>query len=195
MKDGNRIRAVVYVVGDNIDTDQMIPAEHLTLDPSIPEERLGLGAFALSGLPNPKKPFIEESGREDIVNGKAKARYNAIVAGRGFGEGSSREHAPVALGAAGVEVVAAVNYTRIFFENCTTTGEVLPVFTKGDITDKFDIGDLIEINLENKTIYNKSKEAEYPITLPEGNARAMIEAGGLFAYARKKGLIPERPEE
>ncbi|MCX8107674.1 MAG: 3-isopropylmalate dehydratase, partial [Verrucomicrobiae bacterium] len=80
------IKGPVYVVGDNIDTDQIIPAEYLNLVPTIPEEYERLGAYALSGLPTQLYPIrYVEDGQLDSV-------YPIIVAGKNFGCGSSREH-------------------------------------------------------------------------------------------------------
>jgi 3-isopropylmalate/(R)-2-methylmalate dehydratase small subunit len=79
---------------DNIDTDQIIPAEHLTLVPSKPDEYEKLGSLALSGLPSIHGKFVED--------GEMKTKYKVIIAGANFGCGSSREHAPVALGASGL---------------------------------------------------------------------------------------------
>src|SRR5512137_790110 len=85
----------VFVVRDNIDTDQIIPAQYLTLVPTIPDEYEKLGGHALSGLPESLYParFIQP--------GELDSEYPIIVAGRNFGCGSSREHAPIALGSAG----------------------------------------------------------------------------------------------
>jgi 3-isopropylmalate/(R)-2-methylmalate dehydratase small subunit len=87
-----------YVVGDNIDTDQIIPAEHLTLVPSKPDEYQKLGSFALIGLPDSYTVRFVEPG-------ETKTKYSIIIGGANFGCGSSREHAPVALGASGAAAV------------------------------------------------------------------------------------------
>src|SRR6516225_5013709 len=98
----------VYVVRDNIDTDQIIPAEYLTLVPTIPDEYERLGSYALCGLPDSLYPtrFVNE--------GKLDSDYPIVIAGRNFGCGSSREHAPIALGSAGARVVVAESFARIF---------------------------------------------------------------------------------
>src|SRR5918997_1831415 len=110
----------VFVVGDNIDTDQIIPAQYLTLVPTITEEYEKLGSYAMIGLPDDLYParFVPDGG--------LKTPYKIVVAGRNFGCGSSREHAPIALGAAGVEAVVAESFARIFFRNCVATGELYP---------------------------------------------------------------------
>src|SRR5207245_1185240 len=107
----------VYVLGDNIDTDQIIPAEYLSLVPTIAEEYRKLGSYALAGLARTpdQPPFVPP--------GAMTGPYTIIVAGKNFGCGSSREHAPIALGAAGTEAVGAESVARIFFRDCAATGE------------------------------------------------------------------------
>lgn len=191
------IKGSAYVLGDKIDTDQIIPADRLTWNPAIPEERLKLGSYCFDGLPDEfkaKHPFIREDEREAIGNGSQKARYNVIVAGKGFGCGSSREHAANALGAAGIEVVVAKGYARIFFENCVATGEVLPSTSREYIIDNFKMDDPVEVSLDDNKIVNL-RTGDYFELEPLGYVRPMVEAGGLFPYARQKNLIPERPKE
>src|SRR6516162_412608 len=91
----------VYVVRDNIDTDQIISAQYLNLVPTIPEEYEKLGSYALAGLPESLYPA------RYVKNGKLDSEYPIVVAGKNFGCGSSREHAPIALGSAGCRVVLA----------------------------------------------------------------------------------------
>ena len=109
------IKGKCYVTKDNIDTDQIIPAEYLTLVPSKPDEYEKLGSYALIGLPDDLYPtrFVDIDAM--------KTEYPVIIGGQNFGCGSSREHAPVALGAAGAKVVVAESYARIFFRNCVST--------------------------------------------------------------------------
>ncbi|GMH09548.1 hypothetical protein Nepgr_011389 [Nepenthes gracilis] len=119
-----------YVVGDNIDTDQIIPAEYLTLVPSNPEEYQKLGSYALCGLPSSYTlRFVEEN--------QYKSKYSVIIGGANFGCGSSREHAPVSLGAAGAAAVVAESYARIFFRNSVATGEIYPLESEEDGDDSF----------------------------------------------------------
>src|SRR5512147_2103881 len=82
----------VFVVGDNIDTDQIIPAQYLNLVPTIPEEYEKLGSFALCGLPE------SQYSVSYVKDGQLDSDFTIVVAGRNFGCGSSREHAPIALG-------------------------------------------------------------------------------------------------
>src|SRR6187401_3452807 len=84
----------VYVVRDNIDTDQIIPAQYLNLVPTIKEEYEKLGSYALCGLPDALYP------KRFVAEGQMDTEYPIVIAGKNFGRGSSREHAPIAMGAA-----------------------------------------------------------------------------------------------
>ncbi len=173
------IRGKVYVLGDNIDTDQIIPAQYLNLVPTIPEEYEKLGSYALCGVLD-APAFVPQ--------GQAKTPYTIIVAGRNFGCGSSREHAPIAIGAAGGKAVVAESYARIFFRNCVATGELYPMETPVRLVDEFVIGDDAVIDLDASTITNARTGATMALT-PLGDARPVIDAGGLFEYARRTGMI------
>ncbi|KAF8018897.1 hypothetical protein BT93_H3709 [Corymbia citriodora subsp. variegata] len=173
-----------YVVRDNIDTDQIIPAEYLTLVPSNPAEYEKLGSYALIGLPESYETrFIEPN--------ETKTKYKIVIGGENFGCGSSREHAPVALGAAGVVAVVAESYARIFFRNSVSTGEVYPLETDVRICEECRTGDTVTIELAESKLINHTTGKEYELK-PIGDAGPVIEAGGIFAYARKTGMIPSQ---
>jgi len=176
------IRGRVYVVGDNIDTDQIIPAEYLNLVPTIPEEYRKLGSYAMAGMPlaADQPPFVPPGGME--------TPYRIVVAGKNFGCGSSREHAPIALGAAGVKAVVAESYARIFFRNCVATGELYPVETAERVVQAFRTNDEAVVDLDAATITNTASGAVHRLR-PIGDAGPVIAAGGLFAYARQTGMI------
>ncbi|KAJ6415396.1 hypothetical protein OIU84_004235, partial [Salix udensis] len=151
-----------YVVGDNIDTDQIIPAEYLTLVPSKPDEYEKLGSYALIGLPATYKTrFIEAN--------QTKTKYSIVIGGENFGCGSSREHAPVALGAAGVAAVVAESYARIFFRNSVATGEIYPLESEVRICEECKTGDLITIELMESKLINHTSGKEYKLK-PIGDA-------------------------
>ncbi|KAH7514192.1 hypothetical protein FEM48_Zijuj11G0062600 [Ziziphus jujuba var. spinosa] len=171
-----------YVVGDNIDTDQIIPAEYLTLVPSNPSEYEKLGSYALCGLPATYSTRFVESN-------ETKSKYSIVIGGANFGCGSSREHAPVALGAAGTAAVVAESYARIFFRNSVATGEVYPFESEVRICDECRTGDVITIELGESRLINHTTGKEYKLK-SIGDAGPVIEAGGIFAYARKTGMIP-----
>ena len=170
----------VYVVKDNIDTDQIIPAQYLTLVPTIAEEYEKLGSYALIGLPDDQYPtrFVPE--------GTLKTPYQIVIAGRNFGCGSSREHAPIAMGAAGVQVVVADSFARIFFRNCVATGELYPYDLTERLCDVVKTGDEATLDFDNDTLTVNGKT--YSLK-PLGDVRPVIDAGGLFNYARESGMI------
>ncbi len=174
------ITSPIFVCKDNIDTDQIIPAEYLTLVPTIAEEYEKLGTYALIGLPNDQypTPFIAE--------GQMKTPYRIVVAGRNFGCGSSREHAPIAMGAAGVEAVIAESFARIFFRNCVATGELYPYDATERLCEKLKTGDEATLNFEEETLTVNGQT--YSLK-PLGDAKPVIDEGGLFNYARKTGMI------
>ncbi|KAF8765504.1 hypothetical protein HU200_008653 [Digitaria exilis] len=175
-----------FVVGDNIDTDQIIPAEHLTLVPSKPDEYRKLGSFAFAGLPSAAYPT------PFVAPGEESTRYAVIVGGANFGCGSSREHAPVALGAAGARAVVAESYARIFFRNSVATGEVYPLeLADAGAWKECKTGDVVTVDLGNSVFINHTSGKEYKLK-PIGDAGPVIEAGGIFAYARKTGMIASK---
>ncbi len=175
------IRGKAFVVGDKIDTDQIIPAVHMTLVPTVPEEYTQLGSFALSGLPNDYTTRL-------IPDGQVPGQYAIVIAGRNFGCGSSREHAPIALGAAGVRAVVAESFARIFFRNCLATGELYPVESTTRLCETIKTGDEIELDLDAEVLRLADGSAEFPLK-PLGQTRDVVSAGGLFEFARREGLV------
>jgi 3-isopropylmalate/(R)-2-methylmalate dehydratase small subunit len=174
------VTSPIYVCKDNIDTDQIIPAQYLTLVPTIAEEYEKLGSFAMIGLPDNLYPvrFVPE--------GELKSPFKIIVGGRNFGCGSSREHAPIALGAAGVEAVVAESFARIFFRNSVATGELYPYDSTERLCDKLKTGDIGTLDFDADTLtVNGTTYALKPL----GEVRPVIDAGGLFNYARQSGMI------
>src|SRR2546426_10392095 len=135
----------VYVVRDNIDTDQIIPAQFLNLIPTLPDEYEKLGSFALSGLPDSLYPT------RFVKPGALDTDYSILVGGRNFGCGSSREHAPIALGSAGCKVVLAEGFARIFFRNCVATGELYPCECLDRLCDKLRTGQSVTVDLDAGT--------------------------------------------
>lgn len=178
----SRISGKVFVVGDNIDTDQIIPAEYLNLIPTIKEEYDKLGSHALCGLPesNYKTPFVKQ--------GQMDSDYSIIVAGRNFGCGSSREHAPISLGSAGCHVVVAESFARIFFRNSMSTGEIYPCESTAPIRQEFSNGDKATVDLDQLTLTNETTGKVFSFK-PLGDVKPVVDSGGLFNYARKSGMI------
>ncbi len=158
----------VYVVRDNIDTDQIIPAQYLTLVPTIPDEYEKLGSYALCGLPDSLYPirFVKE--------GQLDSDYSIVVGGKNFGCGSSREHAPIALG---------------FFRNAVATGDLYPCECTSRLCEVLKTGDVVAVDLDKCTVTVKATGKVYSFK-PLGDVRPVVDAGGLFNYARKSGMIP-----
>ncbi|HTL18419.1 MAG TPA: 3-isopropylmalate dehydratase [Patescibacteria group bacterium] len=173
-----------YVVRDNIDTDQIIPAQYLTLVPTIPAEYEKLGSFAMCGLPDSLYP------KRFITDNKLDSDYPIVVAGRNFGCGSSREHAPIALGSAGCRVVLAESFARIFFRNSVATGELYPCECLERLCDILKTGDVITVDLDAGTVNQQATGKTYRFK-PLGEVRPVVDAGGLFNFARKSGMIPQ----
>ncbi len=174
----------VYVVRDNIDTDQIISAKYLNLVPTIHEEYEKLGSFALEGLPDQEYPV------RFVKAGATDTEYPIVIGGRNFGCGSSREHAPIALGAAECQAVVAESFARIFFRNCVATGEVYPVECEGRLCEIFKTGDLATVDIDANTITHQGTGKTYSLK-PLGEVRPVVDAGGIFQYARKAGMIPQ----
>jgi len=174
----NKVTAKIYVLGNDIDTDQIISAQYLNLLPTDPEERKKLGSYALAGLPEGYLPFIDK--------GEFQSIYGIIVAGKNFGCGSSREHAPVALEAAGIKAIIAQSYSRIFFRNSVNTGLLYPFETPDKICDQMETGDEVELDTENRTLLHKESGTTYQLN-SLGDAEKIINCGGIFQYAKKYG--------
>jgi 3-isopropylmalate/(R)-2-methylmalate dehydratase small subunit len=172
----------VYVVRDNIDTDQIIPAQYLNLVPTIPEEYEKLGAYALCGLPESSYPS------RYVADGQLNSQYPIVIGGRNFGCGSSREHAPIALGSAGCKVVLAESFARIFFRNCVATGELYPCEIVNRLCDVLKTGDVVTVNLDEASVTVKSTGKVHKFKAL-GDVRPVVDAGGLFNYARETGMI------
>jgi len=183
----NIIRGKAYVLGDDIDTDQIIPAQYLMYNPADPEERKYFGMYAncgvpagQRGLPDGDLPFVPE--------GEFKTEYRIVIGGRNFGCGSSREHAPLAIAEAGALAVIAQFYARIFFRNCVNGGYLVPCESVERLVEQVKTGDELEIDLEACTVTNHTDGKTHEIK-PLGDVKPIIEAGGVFAYAKEAGMI------
>lgn len=172
----------VYVVRDNIDTDQIIPAQYLNLVPTIPDEYEKLGSYALCGLPDSLYPV------RYVKSGQLDSDYPIVVAGRNFGCGSSREHAPIALGSAKCRIVLAESFARIFFRNCVATGELYPCECLDRLCEALKTGDVVTVNLDQSSVTVQSTGKVHSFK-PLGDVRPVVDAGGIFNYARKSGMI------
>ncbi len=182
------IRGLAYVVGDAVDTDQIIPAQHLVYSLTEPEERRLYGRYAMNGvplegqgLPAGNVPFTEADAY--------KSRYTIMVAGSNFGCGSSREHAPFAMREAGCEAVIAESFARIFYRNAVDGGFVAPFESMERLVDRVRTGDELELDTNASTLQNLTTGETY-LLHPLGEVAEILRAGNIFAYAREAGLIP-----
>ena len=148
--------------GDDVDTDVIIQGKYLVIND--PKE------LAKHVFENVRPEFAKEVKPGDFV-----------VAGENFGCGSSREHAPLALKATGIEAVIAKSFARIFFRNAINIG--LKVIECD--TDGIEDGDELELDLDRNVVVNMTKGEEYPITPIPDFLRSIIEKGGLINYARE----------
>lgn len=181
------ITGKAYVLGDNIDTDQIIPAQYLSYNPSDPDERKYFGMYANSGVPEAEAglpyghiPFVEP--------GRFKSEYQIVIGGKNFGCGSSREHAPLALAEAGIQCVIAEFYARIFYRNSVNGGYLLPLESVVRMVEKTNTGDELEVHVLDGYVLNKTRNIKFEIK-PLGDVLPIIEAGGVFEYAAKSGML------
>ncbi len=159
------ITAKVHKFGNNINTDDIIPATYLV---STDEKELAKHCFERHS------PGFSER----VVKG------GIIAAGENFGCGSSREHAPRALKGLGISCVIAKSFARIFYRNAINIG--LPIIECPDAAEGTDEGATVEIKFEEGMLYNKRTGDQYRfIPYPEF-LRGIISAGGLMKYARRK---------
>lgn len=175
------------MLGKNVDTDQIIPAEHLVYSLDDPEERKFYGRYALSGVPD-EQSGLPEGGIPLVEEDKFESEFTILVGGPNFGCGSSREHAPASLDIAGVEAIVAPTFARIFYRNSVDGGFVVPYESIEDLSKKVETGDELEIDIEQRTVRNLTQDEEYEIR-PLGSVADIVNAGGIFEYARKEGMI------
>lgn len=148
-------------LGDDIDTDSILPGRYLTL--SKPED---LGKHVMEGYDLHYKDKIQEG---DI-----------IVAGSNFGCGSSREHAPIAIKAAGIKAVVAKSFARIFYRNATNIG--LPLVEAPEGPDEIAEEDIVKVDLEEGNLKNITQDKEYDFTKLPPFMFGILENGGLISY-------------
>ena len=160
----------VFKFGDHINTDEIIPARYLsTTDPD---------ELAKNCMEDARPGF----GRQKDVSG------SILVAGENFGCGSSREHAPIAIKAAGIQCVVAKSFARIFLRNCINIG--LPI-VELEHTDEIEEGDLLEVDFSSGQLSNSAQGKQYPINTYPEFLQQIIQSGGWLPYATRN-LAPER---
>lgn len=181
------IRGKAFVLGDNVDTDQIIPAQYLTYNPADPAERKLFGAYALSGVPAGASG-LPDGNLPFVAKGQSAAKYAVIVAGKNFGCGSSREHAPLALAEAGVKAVVAQSYARIFYRNTINGGYLVPVETPSRLIERIATGDELQIDTHPARLKNLCTGEVFDCAAL-GDAGEILAAGGIFQYAKQQGML------
>jgi len=155
----------VYKFGSNIDTDAIIPARYLnTFDPK---------ELARHCMEDADAEFPNKVKTGDM-----------IVADKNFGCGSSREHAPIAIKAAGVSCVIAHSFARIFYRNAINIG--LPILESPEAADAIQEGDEVEVELENGMIRNLRTDEVYQATPFPDFMQGIMAQGGLINYVKEK---------
>lgn len=160
-----KITGKVWTFGDDVDTDAIIPARYLNT--SDPKE------LAAHVMEDADKDFPNKVSPGDV-----------IVAGKNFGCGSSREHAPIAIKAAGIQAVVAPSYARIFYRNAFNIG--LPIFELPELKGNFKEGDRIEIDADNGAIKNITTGKNFQATPIPPFMQELIATGGLVEWTKKK---------
>ena len=160
-----KANGTVFKYGDNVDTDVIIPARYLNV--SEPSE---LAAHCMEDI---DQEFIHKVKKGDI-----------IVANKNFGCGSSREHAPIAIKAAGVSCVIAETFARIFYRNSITIG--LPIIECPEAAKNIEAGDQVEIDFDSGMIYNRTKGTEFKGQAFPEFMQKIIAAEGLVNYINQK---------
>jgi 3-isopropylmalate/(R)-2-methylmalate dehydratase small subunit len=181
------IRGKAFVLGDNVDTDQIIPAEYLNLNPSDPTEKKLFGKYALSGVP-PAQSGRPGGNVKFVAEGQGGTQFAVIVAGRNFGCGSSREHAPLAICEAGCRAVVAQSYARIFYRNSVNGGYVVPMETPARLVEEIVTGHEVELDVDACLLKDITTGKQYKLS-PLGEAAKIIDAGGIFPFAKKAGML------
>ena len=158
-------KGTVFKYGDNVDTDVIIPARYL--NSSDPAE------LATHCMEDIDKEFIHKVSRGDI-----------IVATKNFGCGSSREHAPIAIKAAGVSCVIAETFARIFYRNAINIG--LPIIECPEAAQAIEAGDTVEVNFDTGVITDVTKGTSYKGQAFPEFMQKIIAAEGLVNYIDQK---------
>jgi 3-isopropylmalate/(R)-2-methylmalate dehydratase small subunit len=159
------LKGRVWKFGNNINTDEIIPARYLnTSDPKELAKHL---------MEDADKEFASRIKSGDI-----------IIAGVNFGCGSSREHAPIAIKAAGIQAVIAKSFARIFYRNAFNMG--LPIFESDEAAEKIEEGNEIEINADKGIIKSITKDEQYTAKPIPSFMQELISAGGLIEWTKKK---------
>ena len=159
------IRGTIWKFGNDVDTDAIIPARYLNT--SDPRE------LARHCMEDADPAFVGKMKPGDI-----------ILAGKNFGCGSSREHAPVAIKGAGVGLVIAESFARIFYRNAFNIG--LPILESAPAAAEIRGGDDVEVDIETGVIIDHTRRKRYQAAAIPPFMRELLAAGGLVPYVRRQ---------
>ncbi len=166
MKRPAKHRGRVWRFGDEIDTDQIFPGKYLPLT-----DKKEMARHAMEGVPG------SENFRRAVREG------DIIVAGKNFGSGSSREHAAVAIRGAGIRLIIAESFARIFYRNCINMGlSVLELYEAGEIAE----GDVLRVDADYGTILDETSGRRYAARPLSGLEMEIMHAGGLLKYLERR---------
>ncbi len=165
-----KINGKAWKFGDDVDTDAIIPARYL-----VSTDTKFLAAHCMEDA---DAQFASKAKPGDI-----------IVAGKNFGCGSSREHAPIAIKGAGISCVVAHSFARIFYRNSFNMG--LPILECPEAAARIETGDDLEINLDEGLIVNRSRNETYRAQAIPPFMQKLIESGGLMEYVRAQMPPPD----
>ena len=182
------ITGKAYVLGDNVDTDQIIPRQVPLLQPLASRRAKVLRHVRHEQRSRRARPACPTATSRSSAENEFKSDYQIVVGGKNFGCGSSREHAPLALAEAGVTCVIAEFYARIFFRNSVNGGYLVPIESVQRLVEKVHTGDELEVHILDGYALNKTRNERYEIR-PLGDVLPIIEAGGVFNYARQAGML------
>ncbi len=163
-----KFKGSAWKYGSDIDTDRIIPARYLNT--SEPKE------LAKHCMEDEDPEFASKVKPGDM-----------IVAGKNFGCGSSREHAPIAIKACGVSCVIAKSFARIFYRNSFNMG--LPILESDEVVDSTDAGDKLEVDMDTGEIYNATKKLRFKARPIPPFMQSLIAAGGLMESIKKQGAL------
>ncbi len=157
------MKGKVHKFGDDVNTDEIIPARYLNTSDAA--------ELAAHCMEDADPDFMSKMRKGDV-----------IVAGKNFGCGSSREHAPVAIKAAGISCVVAKSFARIFFRNCINTG--LPIIVCPEAVGDAQSGDELDVDLAKGAVANLTRGKTYAVAPFPKEMQEIIEAGGLMEFVK-----------
>jgi len=159
---------LVWMLGDNVNTDVIIPGRY-----NVTTDRSQLARYCLCEV---RPDFAQQVKPGDVV-----------MAGHNFGCGSSREHAPAALQACGIQVVIARSFARIFYRNAVNIG--LPVLVCEEAVLSSTDGQQIQVDLASGTIYNQTTDQTFQAERLDPFVARIVAAGGIIEYIRREGTL------